>query len=144
MNFVERRKSRCHMSRGLRLYLRWWPLSVGVYFGIVAYIPPATFKANLAVNLFAWLAWAACAASFFALLFPYRLTFKSLMGALAIARSLAAMASTIYEHEELQQQQLFWTKLFLLNGTLALTLGWVAMYAVTIPYIKELDHERRL
>jgi hypothetical protein len=64
------------------------------------------------------------------------------MGAFAISRLIAAIATTISEYDHLAPHDIFWTKFFLLNGALAVTLLWVGMYAVTIPYMKELEYER--
>lgn len=139
---VERRRARCNMSRSLKRYLRWWPIYVTIYFGIVAYFPPATFNNSIADQLYIYQAWVVFGFGVLAVVFPYKLIFKSAIGAFALSRSLAAIATTLYEHNQLQEQGIFWSRLFLLHGSLALTLGWVAMYAVTIPYIKELEHDR--
>lgn len=139
---VERRKFHPPMTKGLKNYLRWWPAFVVFNFGIVAYFPPATFTNRFSVNLFSWFAWAVVASGILSLVFPYKLIFRSAMGAFALSRSIAAIATTLSEHDELQKQGLFWAKFWLLNSSLSFTLLWVTMYAVTIPYMKELDHER--
>lgn len=139
---VERRKVRCNMTKNLKRYLRWWPLSVTIYYGIVAYFPPATFNASIADQVYVWQAWAVFGFGVLSVLFPFKLSFKSAMAAFALSRYIAAIATTLYEHEVLQRQGIFWARFFLLNASLSLTLGWVAMYAITIPYMKELGHER--
>lgn len=139
---VERRRFHPPMTTWFSRYLRWWPICIFAYYLVVSIYPPASFRNTLSLNVYAWLAWVITGLAVLALIFPYKLSIKSMMCALATSRAIAAIASTMFEQEQLHGQNLFWYKFFLLNSSLALTLLWVGMYAVTIPYMKELEHER--